>query len=68
MTAPALSRTAWRNSSYSGNGGDCVEVADVGPAIAVHDSKNPVGPHLTFTPGEWRKFMTALKSGSFVLP
>jgi hypothetical protein len=34
--------TAWRKSSYSGsNGGTCVEVAAVGPAVAVRDSKHP---------------------------
>ncbi len=41
-----LSRTEWRKSSYSSNGGgSCVEVAESPVAvIAVRDSKNPEGP------------------------
>jgi hypothetical protein len=63
MTAPDLSRAAWRKSTYSGNGGDCVEVADVGPAIAVRDSKDPEGPHLDFSAHEWQAFVTGLRAG-----
>ena len=33
---------AWRKSSYSSGGGNCVEVASVGSGtVAVRDSKNP---------------------------
>lgn len=53
---------AWRSSSFSGMGQDCVEVA-AGPAgIHVRDSKNPNGPYLTFTPAEWAAFLTVLKT------
>jgi hypothetical protein len=41
-----------------------VEVATLGPRIAVRDSKNPDGPHLAFTPAEWRVFTTSIKVGS----
>ena len=34
---------AWRRSSYSGDQGDCVELAYEG---AIRDSKNPDGGHL----------------------
>ncbi|WP_436845742.1 DUF397 domain-containing protein [Streptomyces shenzhenensis] len=35
-----LGGVAWHRSSYSGDtGGDCVEVADLAPHIAVRDSK-----------------------------
>jgi hypothetical protein len=51
-----LSRAQWRKSSYSGNTGNCIEVSVLGPAIAVRDSKNPVGPALTFLPNAWRRF------------
>lgn len=52
----------WRKSSRSsGNGGNCVEVADNLPdLVAVRDSKNPTGPALTFTPAAWRAFVAEL--------
>ncbi|GAA4184396.1 DUF397 domain-containing protein [Streptosporangium oxazolinicum] len=58
---------AWKKSSLSGgSGGNCVEVAGNFPeAVAVRDSKNPAGPALVFTPGEWSAFLTTVKSGHF---
>jgi Domain of unknown function (DUF397) len=50
------SRARWRKSSYSGNTGNCIEVSGLGPAIAVRDTKNPVGSVLTFPPSAWRRF------------
>ena len=66
-----LSGAAWRTSSYSGgNGGQCVEVATVqghngqpDRICAVRDSKNPCGPVLAFGPGQWQRFITAIKTG-----
>lgn len=53
-----LGTATWRKSSYSGdNGGACVEVADLAPHIAVRDSKQPAGPHVTFTPAAWADFL-----------
>ncbi|AXK36605.1 DUF397 domain-containing protein [Streptomyces armeniacus] len=43
-----LGAAAWRKSSYSTNdNGDCVEIAELSAAVAIRDSKNPGGPHLT---------------------
>ncbi|MFI9642661.1 DUF397 domain-containing protein [Micromonospora sp. NPDC051925] len=55
-----LKDARWRKSTRSsGNGGNCVEVADNLPeVVAVRDSKNPHGPALTFTPTAWRTFLT----------
>ncbi|MEV4495154.1 DUF397 domain-containing protein [Micromonospora arborensis] len=52
----------WRKSSRSsGNGGNCVEVADNLPGvIGVRDSKDPTGPALTFAPRSWHLFVTHL--------
>lgn len=47
-----LSRAQWKKSSYSGNSGNCVEVADLGTAVAVRDSKDPEGPVLVVTRDE----------------
>ena len=55
---------AWRTSSHSANDGNCVEVAGaLPPAVAVRDSKDPDGPKLTFTPGEWTAFVRRVKNG-----
>lgn len=35
----------WRKSSFSGSGGDCVQVRQ--DLAAIRDSKNPNGPMLT---------------------
>jgi hypothetical protein len=59
----------WRKSSHSsGNGGQCVEVAQNLPgAVAVRDSKDPDGPVLAFSFAEWRAFTARLKFGEFDL-
>jgi len=64
MTAdgPDLSRAAWRKSTYSNNGGSCVEVAHAVPGIvAVRDSKDPAGPNLAFTSRQWMLFTSTVK-------
>jgi hypothetical protein len=68
MHLPDMSRAVWRKSSRSnGSGGACVEVASVGPAIAVRDSKDPDGTKLFFEPGVWERFTASVKSGDFDL-
>jgi hypothetical protein len=63
-----LSNAQWRKSVRSGpNCDNCVEVAFVGSAIAVRDSKNQAGPVLVFTPGEWDAFVAGAKDGEFDL-
>jgi Domain of unknown function (DUF397) len=54
---------AWRKSSYSEANG-CVEVARPGPVL-VRDSKDPDGPVLSFTPGEWAAFTAGVRAGEF---
>ncbi|QIQ06941.1 DUF397 domain-containing protein [Streptomyces liangshanensis] len=54
----------WRKSSFSGDQGNCVEVADgvLGRVLVmlVRDSKTPTGPRLTFTAGAWSSFLTTV--------
>ncbi|MEV0342880.1 DUF397 domain-containing protein [Nocardia sp. NPDC050713] len=63
-----LSGAEWFKSSYSGGGQDCVEVAFVDDAVGVRDSKNPTGPALVFTPGEWDAFTAGVREGEFERP
>ena len=58
---------AWRKSRRSnGGGGNCVEVATLPDGgAAVRDSKDPDGPILFFTPGEWVAFRDGMKDGEF---
>lgn len=62
-----LTGAVWRKASYSnGNGGNCVEVADLdGGARAVRDSKNPTGQALMFTAAEWVAFTASVRAGEF---
>ncbi|MFE6775395.1 DUF397 domain-containing protein [Streptomyces sp. NPDC057702] len=58
----------WTKSSYSNNGGDCVEVAaNLAPygAVPVRDSKDPQGPALAFEPASWSAFVASVKAGDF---
>ncbi|MFI6883908.1 DUF397 domain-containing protein [Streptosporangium canum] len=61
--------TNWRKSRQSGGDSNCVEVAvaDDG-TVGVRDSKHRLGPHLEFTPGEWRAFLGGVKDGEFDQP
>ncbi|MBB5936198.1 DUF397 domain-containing protein [Streptomyces zagrosensis] len=56
----------WIKSSYSNNGGQCVEVAanlvSLG-TVPVRDSKDPSGPALAFEPEAWAAFVSAVKHG-----
>lgn len=61
-----LSGAEWFKSSRSGDKADCVEVAFLdGGLVGTRDSKNPAGPALVFTPGEWDAFVCGVEDGEF---
>ncbi|GII83333.1 hypothetical protein Ssi03_13230 [Sphaerisporangium siamense] len=60
-----LRSACWRKSTFSGDTGNCVEVASNLPGLrAVRDSKVPAGPALAVSPAEWSAFVTGLKDGT----
>ncbi|WP_242901346.1 DUF397 domain-containing protein [Actinomadura terrae] len=57
-----LSNARWRRSSHTGsNGGNCVELAGLGGAVAVRDSKDPDGPVLLVAPAALRAAVAPLQ-------
>jgi Domain of unknown function (DUF397) len=52
----------WRTSSDSGSGNQCVQI---GAGVAVRDSKNPGGGHLTFGAPEWKAFLDRVNQGNY---
>jgi hypothetical protein len=54
----------WRKSLYSGNGGNCTEVANTSNTVQVRDSKDVESPELTVSPASWRAFMRRLQRDS----
>jgi len=68
IRATGLPVTAWRKSSYSGQGGgNCLEVADdfAHRAVPVRDSKVPHGPALLVPANAWHAFVTRVRDGGF---
>lgn len=63
---PDLSEVSWFKSTYT-TVNECVEVAFVGDVVAVRDSKDPEGPKLIFTHGEWNAFTRGASEGQFDL-
>ncbi|MGY2113472.1 DUF397 domain-containing protein [Nocardia gipuzkoensis] len=55
----------WFKSSYSGGDKECVEVAFLPKGfVGVRDSKNPSGPVLLFSSGDWSTFTTGASRGA----
>jgi hypothetical protein len=60
-----FSRAKWRKSTKTQQSGQCVEVARVGEVVGVRDSKDPTGPVLLFTTGEFAAFLDGAAKGEF---
>ncbi|NJQ06086.1 DUF397 domain-containing protein [Streptomyces lonarensis] len=59
----------WFKSSYSSNGGQCIEIATnlvaTHGTIPVRDSKNPTGPVLSIQPNAFASFVGSVKRSTF---
>ena len=63
MTDIDLSRAEWHKSSYSGQSGNCVEVARNLPGlVAIRDSKAPGGTKLLISQETWRAFIRRVRA------
>jgi hypothetical protein len=59
----AMTDPRWRKSSYSDNGGNCVEVGRAPRGVLVRDTQDRRGPGLAFNPDAWRRFAGRVKAG-----
>lgn len=55
----------WRKSSYSGDYGDCVEVATLTDGAGVRDSKAPEAGRVRVSDSGWRSFLSQVKAGRY---
>ncbi|TRV81487.1 DUF397 domain-containing protein [Streptomyces sp. 130] len=59
----------WHKSSYSSNGGDCVEVATnlaaTTGAVPLRDSKQTGGPRVSFSTEAFSLFVEGVRAGEF---
>ncbi|WP_411083097.1 DUF397 domain-containing protein [Streptomyces sp. cmx-18-6] len=69
MTTTDTTTPYWVKSSYSGNGGTCVEwaprTAIATGIVPVRDSKNPTGPVLSVPATAFSAFVTGVRAGDF---
>jgi hypothetical protein len=56
---------AWLKAQSSAGNGQCVEIASATGKVAIRDSKDPDGPILIYTPGEFRAFLDGARNGEF---
>jgi hypothetical protein len=55
----------WVKAQYSGSNGQCVEIASAPGKVAIRDSKDPGGPILVYTIGEFKAFLHGAQNGEF---
>ncbi|MEW2034922.1 DUF397 domain-containing protein [Streptomyces roseifaciens] len=63
----ALLDAAWSKSTYSTNGGNCLEwqtSSTPANSVRTRDSKRPTGPVLQSSPAAWSAFVSAIRDES----
>ena len=61
------STLAWRTSSASGGGGECVEVARWESSVLIRDSQDRSGPILIVNAAQWLRLLERARSGDISL-
>ena len=67
MPEDALRDLDWRKATFSISNGACVEVGAAVRLVAVRDSTDQAGPHLTYSAAAWRNFAQAIQRGHIEL-
>jgi len=57
--------TQWIKARASNGGGQCIEMRRHAGGVDVRDSKDPEGPVLHYTPGEFEAWLDGAKKGEF---
>ncbi len=66
MSSPQDAETTpWIKATASGSGGSCVQMRRHAGMVEVRDSKDPDGPVLRFTPGEWAAVLDGAQHAEF---
>lgn len=65
-TGNCVEARTWRKAGASG-ATECVEVGPCtcGASVQVRDSKDPDGPVLSLSTGEWAAFLAGVRAGDF---
>lgn len=61
MNGPESGCVVWRTSSYSSNGGDCVEVGHRTDEVLVRDTKDRLGGALTVSRVPWQALLDQVR-------
>lgn len=56
-----ISDVKWRKSSYSANGGNCLETASEAGNVLVRDTANRDGETLAFSAAAWASFLASVR-------
>jgi hypothetical protein len=64
MRVPSAESVTWKRSTRCSSS-DCVEIARVGDAVLVRDSKDATGANLSFGLAEWQSFLAGVRLGEF---
>jgi hypothetical protein len=56
-------RLAWRTSTRSSNGENCVEVAPTADGVIIRHSKHPAAGTITFAHPAWAAFLREVRDG-----
>jgi len=64
-SAPAWAGVRWRKATASNATGSCVELARLGDAVALRNSRRPLGLVLTWDAAAVAEFVAAAADGEF---